>query len=131
MPAPVGRLEIDEVGRHLERMVERLALQRAPRLGLEREDAVPRLRFAQPLEPGGAVLEEEVGEHRVIRLVPTLAGRGDGSLRREETAARLHGMAQADDSHRQRNRVAADVLWESLAVPTLERAGKRLTDARP
>ena len=32
---------------------------------------------AEPLEPGGAVLEEEVGERRVVGLVPTVAGRGE------------------------------------------------------
>ena len=131
VPAPVRRLEIDEVGGHLERVVERLALQRAPGLGLEREDGVPRLGLVEPLEPGGAVLEEEVGEHRVVGLVPTIAGRGDGSLGREETADRLHVVAQVDDSHRQRDRVAADVPWKALAVPALERAGERLADARP
>ena len=46
VPAPVRRLEIDEVGRHLERVVERLAFKRAPGLGLEREDGVPRLGLA-------------------------------------------------------------------------------------
>ena len=62
MPAPVRRLEIDEVGCHLERMVESLARQHAPGLGLERQDGIPRLRLVESLEPGGAVLEEEVGE---------------------------------------------------------------------
>src|SRR5207249_4593577 len=80
VPAPVRRLEIDEVGRHLERVVERLALQVASGLRLEREDGVPRLGLAEPLEPGGAVLEEEIGEHGVVGLAPTVARRGDGLL---------------------------------------------------
>ena len=78
--APVGRLEIDEVGGHLQRAVERRTLQCASWLGFEREHGVPGLGRAEPLEPGVAVLEEEVGDLRVVRALPAVAGGPDGLL---------------------------------------------------
>ncbi len=39
-------------------------------------------------------------------------------------------MREVHDAHRQRDRLAPDVLGEALAVPALEREGERLADAR-
>ena len=77
----------------------------------------------EPLEPAGAVLDEEVGERRVVGAVATVAGGLDGALGREEAADRLHVVAQVHDAHRQRDRLAARVRGEALAVPALEREG--------
>ena len=83
-----------------------LAGQHAVRLGLEGEHGVPRLDLAEPLEPAAPVLDEQVGERRVVRAVAAIAGRLDGVVRREQAADRLHVVAEVHDAHRERDRLA-------------------------
>ena len=58
----------------VERVVELVARQHAARLGLEGEHGVPRLDLAEPLEPLASVLDEQVGERRVVGAVAAVAG---------------------------------------------------------
>lgn len=69
----VRGLQIDEVRRHLERVVELGPAQGAVRFGLEVEDGVPGVRLGELLEPRLSMLDEEIGEGRVIRAAASLA----------------------------------------------------------
>ena len=72
VPAHVRRLQVDEVGRDDQGLVERLAVEHPARLGLERQHRVPRVELAEPGEPVATVRGEQVGEHRVVRAVTAL-----------------------------------------------------------
>ena len=81
VPDHVRRLEVDEIGGDCERVVDRVSLEQAARLGLEGEHGIPGLGRAEPFEPVEPVLDEQVGERRVVGAVAAVAGRVDGALR--------------------------------------------------
>ncbi len=126
----VRRLQVDEVGHHEERLVQRGPPERPMRLGLELEDGVPRVERGQPLEPGCAVGREQVGQLRVVGPPAAFADGLERRLRREPPAVGLHVVTDVDDPHRQRDLLAAGVLREARAVPSLEREAKRSADIR-
>ena len=74
------------------------------------------------------MLDEEVGEHRVVGAVAAVAGGLDRAIRREDARDRLHVVAEVDDAHGERNRLALRMGGEALAVPALERERERLAD---
>ena len=65
---------------------------------------------AEPLEPVASMLEEQVGQRRVVRLAAALARGLEGAVRREEAADRLHVVAEVHDAHRERDRLALRVV---------------------
>ena len=105
-----------------------LAGQHAVRFGLEGEHGVPRLGLAELLEPAASVLDEQVGERRVVGAVAAIAGGLDGVVRREQAADRLHVVAEVHDAHRERDRLPLRVGGIAVSVPALEREAQRLTN---
>ena len=75
------------------------------------------------------MLDEEVGEHRVVGAVAAVAGGLDRAVGREDARDRLHVVAEVDDAHGERNRLTLGMGREALAVPALEREGERLADS--
>src|SRR6185295_1223949 len=97
---------------------------------LEVEHAVPRLHLGKLLDPAASMRDEQVGECRVVSSVATIAGGFERLLRREEAANRLHVVAQMNDAHRHRDRLAAGMGRIAIAVPALEREAQRLANGR-
>ena len=128
MPAHVRGLQVDEVGRDQQGVVEIVALEQAAGLRLEGEHGVPWLELGQSLEPLAPVLDEEIGERRVVSAITAITRGLDGLLRREQAADRLHVMADVHDAHRERDRLAARVGGIAVAVPALERKAQCLAD---
>ncbi len=127
--AHVRRLEVDEVCDDGQRVVERAARQDAMGLRLEGEHGVPRLHVRQVVEPLATVDDEQVGEHRVVRARAPVARRVEGVVRREQSADRLHVMAEVHDAHRNRDGLPLHVVGVPVAVPTLKREPQRLAHA--
>ena len=127
VPAHVRRLEVDEVGGDSQGVVEFLAGQHAARLGLESEDGVPRVGLGELIEPGASVLDEQVGERRVVRAVASIPGGLDRVVRREQAADRLHVVAQVHHAHREWDRLPLRVIGIAVSVPALEREAQRFT----
>lgn len=73
VPDPVRRLQVDEVGRHREGLVEFGALQDPVGFRFPVEHGVPRVHLAERVEPRPPVGREEVGELRVVRPVTPVA----------------------------------------------------------
>jgi hypothetical protein len=129
VPAHVRRLQVDEVSRDRQGVVEGLAVQHAAGFGLEGQDGIPRLGLAEPIEPAASVRDEQIGESRVVRAVAAIAGGVEGVARREEAADRLHVMAEVHDPHRERDGFTALMGGKAIAVPALEREAQGLTNA--
>ena len=129
-PRHVRRLEIDEVRRHGR---GRRRAPRRPGCG----GARARARGPRPTGPAGEPIEPVARHARRTgrRASDRRCGRDAlerprARARREEAADRLHVVAEVHDTHRQRDRLAARVVGEALAVPALEREAQRLAHAR-
>jgi hypothetical protein len=70
---PVRRLQVDEVGRHRERLVQVGALEDPVWFRFPVEHGVPRVHLGERVEPALSAGDEEVGELRVVGPVATVA----------------------------------------------------------
>ena len=75
------------------------------------------------------MLGEQIGERRVIGAVAPVDGELERTVGREQPTDRLHVVAQVHHPHRQRDRLAGDVVGIAVAVPALEREAQRIANA--
>src|SRR3954447_23329246 len=119
VPGHVGRLQVDEVRDHQQRVVELGTVEDPVRMRLQVENGVPRLQLAELLEPGGRVRLEHSDDRWVVRAAGSLTRHLERLCWREESGVRLHVMAEVHDAHRVRDRFAFSTRWEAGAVPPL------------
>jgi len=70
----VRGLQVDEVRRNREGVVELGSAQGTVRFRLEVEHGIPRVHLGEPLEPRLATRGEEIGQRRIIGAVAAFAG---------------------------------------------------------
>ena len=128
VPDHVRRLEVNEVRRDLEGVVEILAVEHATGLGLERQHGVPRLRRREPIEPVPTMGDEQIGKLRIVCEVATVARSIDSMVGREDASDRLHVVAQVNHAHGERDRFTARMSRKAVAVPALEREAQRFAN---
>ena len=124
----VGRLQVDEVGRNFEGVVEVGALENAAGPRLEAEHGVPRIGLPETLEITSTVHGKQIGQLGVVGAVATFSRGVERVLRREMAGDGFHVVTEMHDSHGERNVGTSRAGRKAVSVPSLEGEAQCVAD---